>query len=28
MAPGAFFTLGVFAWFVKAFFPQAAEEKR
>jgi Na+-transporting NADH:ubiquinone oxidoreductase subunit D len=28
MAPGAFFTLGVFAWFVKAFFPQATEEKR
>lgn len=28
MAPGAFFTLGVFAWFVRAFFPQTAEEKR
>jgi len=28
MAPGAFFTLGVFAWFVRAFFPLTGEEKR
>lgn len=28
MAPGAFFTLGVFAWFIKAYFPQAGEEKK
>lgn len=28
MAPGAFFTLGLFAWFVRAKFPQTAEEKK
>ena len=28
MAPGAFFTLGLFAWFIKAFFPQVTEEKQ
>jgi Na+-transporting NADH:ubiquinone oxidoreductase subunit D len=28
MAPGAFFTLGIFAWFVRAFFPQTAEGKK
>jgi Na+-transporting NADH:ubiquinone oxidoreductase subunit D len=28
MAPGAFFTLGVFAWFIKAYFPQAGEAKK
>ena len=28
MAPGAFFTLGVFAWFIKAYFPQAGEKKK
>jgi Na+-transporting NADH:ubiquinone oxidoreductase subunit D len=28
MAPGAFFTLGVFAWFIKAYFPHTGEEKK
>jgi Na+-transporting NADH:ubiquinone oxidoreductase subunit D len=28
MAPGAFFTLGVFVWIVKAYFPQTADEKK
>jgi len=28
MAPGAFFTLGLLAWFLKAYFPNAAEEKK
>jgi len=28
MAPGAFFTLGVFAWFIKAYFPKTGEEKK
>jgi Na+-transporting NADH:ubiquinone oxidoreductase subunit D len=27
MAPGAFFTLGLFAWLVRAKFPQTAEAK-
>jgi Na+-transporting NADH:ubiquinone oxidoreductase subunit D len=28
MAPGAFFTLGLFTWFVRARFPQTDEEKK
>ena len=28
MAPGAFFTLGLLAWFLKAYFPHVAEEKK
>lgn len=28
MAPGAFFTLGLLAWFLKAYFPQVSEEKK
>jgi Na+-transporting NADH:ubiquinone oxidoreductase subunit D len=28
MAPGAFFTLGIFTWFVRARFPQTIEEKK
>lgn len=28
MAPGAFFTLGAFAWVVRAYFPQTAEDHR
>ena len=27
MAPGAFFTLGILVWFIKAYFPQAGQEK-
>ncbi len=28
MAPGAFFTLGLLVWFLKAFYPIVGEEKR
>jgi Na+-transporting NADH:ubiquinone oxidoreductase subunit D len=28
MAPGAFFTLGIFVWFVRTFFPQTAEDHK
>jgi Na+-transporting NADH:ubiquinone oxidoreductase subunit D len=28
MAPGAFFMLGLFAWVVRYYFPQTAEEKK
>lgn len=28
MAPGAFFTLGVLVWFLRARFPQVTEEKK
>jgi Na+-transporting NADH:ubiquinone oxidoreductase subunit D len=28
MAPGAFFTLGLLVWFLRAYFPQVTEEKK
>jgi Na+-transporting NADH:ubiquinone oxidoreductase subunit D len=28
MAPGAFFTLGLLVWFLRAYFPQVTEERK